>query len=383
LHIKIQFMKLLFLDTKAIRRGAQVFLDDLSHQFLAKGVEVKKVYLYQYDDAVKLDLLPQDVELNGNENHFFEKVPTIHPKLLHQFIQCVREFQPDVILLNGSRTLKYGAAAKKFIPAKTKLVYRIIDSPKFWNRNPFKKWYYRNLVLSQIDAAVGVSAASLNDMVSLHGFSKPTTVIHRAIDENKFHPLPDKQESRNMLGLREEDKVVLFLGNLTPQKRPDRFLEIIQLIKKEIPQVKGMIVGDGVLRSATETLVETLKLQDNITFCGYQKAVNPFIVASDILVLSSDTEGLPGVVLESGYLGVPTVSGDVGGIKECVENGKTGFVVDEKDPALYASKAILLLNDNAMREKMGSLQREKVQTGFTLEKVINNYTAFFTKISKS
>jgi hypothetical protein len=191
-------MKLLFLDTKAIRRGAQVFLDDLSHQFLEKGVEVKKVYLYEYNDAVKLDLLPQDVELNGNEHHFFEKVPTIHPKLLHQFIQCVREFQPDVILLNGSRTLKYGAAAKKFLPTKTKLVYRIIDSPKFWNRNPFKKWYYRNLVLSQIDAAVGVSAASLNDMVSLHGFSKPTTVIHRAIDENKFHPLPDKQESRSM-----------------------------------------------------------------------------------------------------------------------------------------------------------------------------------------
>jgi len=67
-------MKLLFLDTKPIRRGAQVFVDDLSQHFHEEGVSIKKVYLYAYHESVKLSLLDQDTELNGNEHHIFEKI---------------------------------------------------------------------------------------------------------------------------------------------------------------------------------------------------------------------------------------------------------------------------------------------------------------------
>ena len=376
-------MKILFLDTKPIRRGAQVFVDDLSKQFDAKGFEVKKVYLYQYDDDVKLDLLPQDSELKGDESHLFEKVPTIHPALLKRLIKNIRAFDPDIVMLNGSRTLKYGAAAKKFLAPKTKLVYRIIDSPKFWNPNPFKQWYYRKLVLSQIDAAVGVSAASLADMISLHGFNKPSTVIHRAIMDAKFASVPKRNESRDELRLRENDKVVLFLGNLSPQKRPDRFIAIIHQIKNHIPGIKALMVGDGILRAESEKQAAELGLTDNIQFCGYQKEVNRFIIASDILILSSDTEGLPGVVLECGYLGIPTVSGDVGGIKECLETGVTGFVIENKVPENYVEKALLLLQNEDMRVTMGEKQREKVRTGFTMDQVIHKYISFFEQISKS
>jgi len=383
MQISISGMKILFLDTKPIRRGAQVFLDDLSRQFEERNTAVKKVYLYEYNEDVKLDLQQQDSELNGNESHLFEKVPTIHPGLLIKLIKVIRQFKPDIILLNGSRTLKYGAAAKLFLPSTIKWIYRIIDSPKFWNRNPVKKWYYRNLVLSQIDAAVGVSAASLNDMISLHGFKKPSTVIHRAINDDKFRSSPQRNQSRSQLGLGENEKVVLFLGNLTPQKRPDRFIEIIHLIKQSIPEIKALIVGDGILKTETEQKTSSLGLSDNIRFCGYQKDVVPFIAASDLLILSSDTEGLPGVVLECGFMGIPTVSGDVGGIKECVDNGTTGFVLQDKLPASYADKAIQLLSDDALRNTMGEKQKIKVKSDFTMEKVIGKYNSFFEKMSKS
>lgn len=376
-------MKILFLDTKPIRRGAQVFVDDLSKQFDAKGFEVKKVYLYKYNDEVKLELLPQDSELNGDESHIFEKIPTVQPLLLKRLIKNIRAFDPDIVMLNGSRTLKYGAAAKKFLAPKTKLVYRIIDSPKFWNPNPFKQWYYRKLVLSQIDAAVGVSAASLADMISLHGFNKPSTVIHRAIMDAKFASVPKRNESRAALELQENEKVVLFLGNLTTQKRPDRFIAIIHQIKNHIPGIKALMVGDGILRAESEKQAAELGLTDNIQLCGYQKEVNRFIIASDILILSSDTEGLPGVVLECGYLGIPTVSGDVGGIKECVETGVTGFVIENKVPKNYVEKALLLLQNEDMRVSMGEKQRKKVCAGFTMDQVIHKYISFFEQISKS
>lgn len=370
-------MKLLFLDTKPIRRGAQVFVDDLSQHFHDEGVLIKKVYLYAYHEKVKLSLLDQDIELNGNENHIFEKIPTINPVLLFRLITTINAWNPDFVLLNGSRTLKYGAAAKPFLYKNTKLIYRIIDSPKYWNRSALKQFYYRKLVLSKIDAAVGVSQASLNDMISLHGYNKPTTVIHRAIEESKFRLVLSKDTSRSKYEIKNSDKVLLFLGNLTSQKRPDRFVEIIKLVKQNFPNIKAWIVGDGVLRQETEKLVIKYDLQNNIKFWGYHENVTALISASDLLVLSSDTEGLPGVVLECGYLGVPAVSANVGGINECLENGKTGYVVQTQNPEDYAKYILELLNNEEKRKSMGELSMQKVKSGFTMDMVAEKYLAFF------
>lgn len=374
-------MKLLFLDTKPIRRGAQVFVDDLSQHFHEDGISIKKVYLYAYHESVKLSLLDQDTELNGNEHHIFEKIPTIHLGLLMKLVTKINAWNPDFVLLNGSRTLKYGAAAKPFLYKNTKLIYRIIDSPKFWNRSILKQFYYRKLILSNIDAAVGVSQASLNDMVSLHGYNKPTTVIHRAIQENKFKNVPSKENCRLKFSTKSTDKVLLFLGNLTPQKRPDRFVEIIKLVKQDFPEIKAWIVGDGVLRQETEALVLKYDLQNNIKFWGYQQNVTELISASDLLVLSSDTEGLPGVVLECGYLGVPAVSANVGGINECLDNGKTGYVVQTQNPEEYANYILELLNNEEKRKSMGVLSMQKVKSGFTMDTVAEKYLEFFHSLN--
>jgi glycosyltransferase involved in cell wall biosynthesis len=244
-----------------------------------------------------------------------------------------------------------------------------------------KQFYYRNLILSKIDAAVGVSQASLNDMVALHGYNKPTTVIHRAIQENKFKHVPSKENCRTKFNINSTDKVLLFLGNLTPQKRPDRFVEIIKLVKQNFPDIKAWIVGDGVLRQETESLVNKYNLQNNIKFWGYQQNVTELIAASDLLVLSSDTEGLPGVVLECGYLSVPAVSANVGGINECLENGKTGYVVQTQNPEEYANYINELLNNENKRTSMGALSMEKVKSGFTMDMVAEKYLQFFHSLS--
>lgn len=370
-------MKILFLDTKPIRRGAQVFVSDLSIAFDEKGISVKKVYLYAHQGAGALDLLPQDEVLNGDESHLFEKIPTVHPALVRRLIRTIRNFSPDIILLNGSRTLKYGAAAKPWTPKSIRWVYRIIDSPKFWNTNPIKQWYYRNLVLSAMDAAVGVSAASLQDMVELHRFNKPTAVIHRAINTEKFDSLPDKASLRQQHPDLNEKKILLFLGNLTKQKRPDRFVEIVDLVAKQAPHICAWVIGDGPLMQDTQRLVEEKGLTSRFTFHGYQNNVGPLIKCADVLILSSDTEGLPGVVLECGYVGVPTVSGKVGGIAECVEHGVTGYIVEEKEPELYADHVLTLMNDDALRSDMAAKLKQNVAEFFQVDQVLKKYLDFF------
>lgn len=373
-------MKIIFLDTLPIRRGAQVFLHDLSKEIISKGHQVKKVYLYAGVGKGTLHLNEEDVVLNGNDNNILEKFPTINPFLYLKLRKEIKNFQPDLILLNGSRTLKYGAFLKKITGRKQILVYRIIDSVSFWNPHVYKQIYYRRLVIPMIDAAVGVSKVSLTDVQKLHNFTKPAKVIHRAISMEEFSKVPSRAMMRKKFNLKEEDKVVLFLGNLTPQKRPDRYLQVIERLRNNHPHLKSWIVGDGVLRQENERMVQDLKLSDIVTFWGYQQKVGEYIAASDILLLTSDTEGLPGVVLEAGYFGVPTVSTEVGGIKEALKDGTSGYITGKNVEEL-TEKANLLLQDESLRRLFGEAARKKVVKDFNVEKIAEQYLDFFKKIS--
>ncbi len=372
-------MKIILLDTYPVRRGSQVFFEELAESLLDKEIEVKKIYLYKYESNIRIHLNKQDVLLNGEQNHLFEKFPTVHPKLLFQLAKIVNEFKPDVILLNGSRTLKYAAFAKPFFKQKTKLIYRIIDSVVFWNPSTIKQFYYKNIILKNIDAAVGVSQASLNDVLKLYHFKKLNTVIHRCFNSRKIN-LNDAVLMQQ-LNLERKDKIIiLFLGNLTKQKRPERFVETISILKSKYDNCFGWIVGDGVLKNEVLAKVDELKINDRITFFGYQKNVFPFIANADMLLLTSDTEGLPGVTLEAGYLKVPTVCPNVGGVKEFIVNDKYGLVLDNAKPASFANAISMLVDEPDLRKIIGENAKRKVIEAFDMEVISKKYIDFIEKV---
>ena len=369
-------MRILFLDTYPIRRGAQVFVSELSEELFTMEHEVKKVYLYKPEpNAVMVTLLKNDVVLGGNPSHFFEKIPSFHPKLVRQFIQEVQGFNPDVILFNGSRTLKYAAIAKFFLNLKIKLITRVIDNAEYWNTGFITKLYYKYWVIPTFDASVGVSLASRNSMVRYYDFKKPTRVIHRAFNMDKFQNTLTKEEARKSLHLKAQDEVLLFLGNITAQKRPDKFFEIVQKLKKTRPNIKALVVGNGTDLPKYEYF---MKQNDSYIFhMGYQKEVAPYLVASDLLLLPSDTEGLPGVVLEAGYFGVPTVGTDVGGIRECLIDNETGCIVTDKSIDGFVSKINYLLDNPDKRIEMGQKSKKLVLENFNLKTITNSYIDFF------
>jgi len=372
-------LKILFLDTSPIRRGAQVFITELSDYLSRNGHETFRLYLYTFDkSAAKLPIRSQDLELNFESKSLFEKVPTIQPMLLAQIIHHIRVISPDVILLNGSRTLKYGTAAKQFLPKNIKWVSRIIDNPEFWNSGKFTHWYYKNLIIPQLDATVGVSKASLNSMISHYNFTKPSQVIHRAFDPDKFKNAPSREAARRDLSLGESDEVLLFLGNLTAQKRPDRFIAIIQKLLETRPNLKALLVGDGDLGAEIRSLISSSNPQ--ILFFGYQEDVSPYLAAADLLVLTSDTEGLPGVVLEAGYFGVPTVAAEVGGIRECLIDGETGILIPDRTVERFVGAIDVLLSDPSTRQLMGKRAKELVLKNFKIEEVAEKYLSFFREL---
>ena len=118
-------------------------------------------------------------------------------------------------------------------------------------------------------------------------------------------------------------------------------------------------------------------LNNVFTFYGYQDKVGPFLSAADILVLTSDTEGLPGVVPEAGYFSTPSVAANVGGINECIVNGKSGYVIKKDDVAAFVNKINYLISNESFLSEMGRSAKELAINKFNLDNIAESYLTFF------
>lgn len=388
-------MRILILDTSPIRRGAQVFASELALQLEALGNKVSRVYLFQPKEKELVNLGKKDMALSFQEENWLEKIPTFQPLLLNQLRKEIQWFRPEIILCNGSKTLKYGAWLKLFgWHSDAKLVGRFIDDAVFWNPGGIKKQVY-SFWLNRFDGLIGVSQASLQSVQDHYQFKKPARVIHRAFDSNKFRNSPDRLAARNKLGLEEKDEVLLFLGNLTQQKRPDRFMDIVSKLIKTRPNLKALIVGDGPQREDLENQISStnqklnseksnvLNLDTRVFFFGYQHDVAPYLAASDLLILTSSTEGLPGVVLEAAHFQIPAVASDVGGIRECINENETGCLVPESSVEGFCEKINFLLDNPERRKEMGKKAQNFISKNFKMDQITTKYLDFFSFLLQS
>jgi glycosyltransferase involved in cell wall biosynthesis len=131
-----------------------------------------------------------------------------------------------------------------------------------------------------------------------------------------------------------------------------------------------LIVGEGPLRLELQELAESLGISDRTVFCGAKSPVEPWIAAMDTMLLSSDVEGLPNVLIEAQALGVPVVTTDAGGAREAVEDGVTGSVVtDTSTEALVEACASYLTSP----ERRARAEREGpgfVASRFGVERMV-------------
>jgi glycosyltransferase involved in cell wall biosynthesis len=274
--------------------------------------------------------------------------------------------------------LKYAALVKRFSPdLKAKWIYRVIDSAKYWNNKTLITLIYRLFIIPAMDAAIGVSNKSLKEMVQHYRFDKPTISIPRALDIGHFTTFEKPPGSRAKLGINEQAFVVLFLGNFTHQKRPDRFIEIIAEVKKRHPHVHGLMVGDGPLKKQMEHLCQQLYVDKNVTFAGYQQDVRSYIDISDVLMLTSDTEGMPGVVLEAAAMGKISISGPVGGVKEFIINDENGIVLKGVNNHLFSEKLIDVIINTSKYSSMGLNAKETVSKDYAISTIFLRYLDFF------
>lgn len=378
-------MKVLQLVQKPQRRGAEIFAYDLNRQLEALGNDVKTVYLYGYKGDKPLPLNGSDVRLEGREDHVFERYPGFHPALLRQVIQEIRSFNPEIVQVNGARTVKYGAAAKFLEGGNVgwRLIYRNINIPSHWHHCARTRVAYRLAIMPQIDGVIGVCSLALEDAKELYNLRVPSVVILNGISPQRLHITESREEIRRRNQTSPGDFILLFLGSLVPQKRPDRFVRVLAQVSLEDPRIRSWMVGEGPLREDTERLAEELGVRARIRFFGNQDSIARFFVGADLFVMTSDTEGVPATVLEAGYLGLPVVSTSVGGLEECVTGGETGILVEDLSEDGLGKAILKLAAREDLRRSMGEKARERMLRDATIERVAEKYLDFYRRMCAS
>lgn len=186
-------------------------------------------------------------------------------------------------------------------------------------------------------------------------------------------PFTGSSDVKEKLGIAGHEPVIGTVANIYPRKGYEYLIEAIANIKKEIKDLRCIIVGEGdrEYKLKLDRLANKLGVSENIIYVGFQRNVYPFIAIFDIFVLPSILEGFGIALIEAMAMGKPVVASNTGGIPEVVEDGVTGILVPPKNPDALADAILGLLNDKIKMKAMGIAGKERVNKFFTLKRMIS------------
>ena len=208
------------------------------------------------------------------------------------------------------------------------------------------------------DRIVAVTEELRDQLGARLGSRERIVVIHNGLKLGEVASTLSKSEAKARLGLLPETPVIATVSRLVPIKRLDLFIKAASVTAQFEPASQFVIAGDGPERQSIQALIEKEGLVSKVLLLGQCQTIYDVIRAADVLVLTSDHEGLPMVLLEAMQLGTPIVARRVGGLPEVLDPD-CGVLVPSPDPNSIAQAILHLIHDEVSRNSI--IDRAKVR----------------------
>jgi glycosyltransferase involved in cell wall biosynthesis len=228
-------------------------------------------------------------------------------------------------------------------------------------------WGMKLLKLPQ--AIIANSNSAKRNAISLNLGKDRIFVLPNVIDIPAFDEAYIASSLLSLPFRRESPHVnAVAVGRLISEKRFDRFLRALSKARVTFPDLRGFIVGEGVEREMLERLALDLGLfPDGVCFVGSNYHIPAILNQSDLLVLSSDFEGFPNVLLEAMLARLPVICTPAGDAGIVVQDGLTGFVVPFDDVDGLAASIVKLAKSSQLRKKLGQAGRARVEEFYNVD----------------
>lgn len=176
----------------------------------------------------------------------------------------------------------------------------------------------------------------------------------------------EKINFRKKLEIREDDTVFSYIAELNANKNQILLIKTIEELKKERPNIKLLLIGDGPLKEQYQQYIKDENLENEVKLLGKRQDINELLSITDIYLASSKREGLPVNVMEAMYKSLPIIATMNRGHRELLYDKKDGLVVKNKKE--FIKKVIYLLNKKDVSNKIGRENRLKVEK-YTIKKI--------------
>jgi glycosyltransferase involved in cell wall biosynthesis len=325
-------------------------------------------------EADFLELRAQDLSIHRIESMRRSLGPAQDVASLLSLVAAFRRFRPHVVHTHTAKAGVLGRLAARLVgvPVVVHTFHgHLLGS--YWGSTKTQAVVAMEAALARhTDHIVSVGTKVRDDLLRA-GIGRPEqyTVVPPGVELSDS--APSQSEARDQLGLPRDIPIMGFVGRLAAVKRPDRLLEVIRLVRASIPEVRLVIAGEGPEYAATRQRASDLG--DCVSFLGWRSDVQVVYAASDLVLLTSDNEGMPVSLIEAAMCGVPGVTTAVGSAAEVVLDGVTGCVVQPGSAAL-AKAAVQLLSDPAGRQRMGEAAQAHAQR-FAAARLVRDTDAIY------
>jgi glycosyltransferase involved in cell wall biosynthesis len=370
-------MRVLHVVATGQRRGAEMFASDLVRTLDGFGGYEQRVAFLHGPWPPDVAYAAPVARLRGRGR----RIPGLRmdAATLGGLRSAIRRVRPQVVHAHGGEAFKYCALATS--GTASRLVYRRIGTaPASITRGPRRVAHAA--LLRRADRIVAVAGTVRRETIETFGIPGERVVtIPRGIDPARIRPGRDRDAVRTELGLATGTPVVVTVGALSPEKDPIAHLELCGVLRRSLPDVAYLFVGDGPMRTELEDAVRARGLDGSVRLLGLRSDVGDLLAAGDVHVLASRTEGMPGCLIEAGMAGMPVVAFGLAGVPEVVEDAVTGFVVEPGDHASLAERVLKLLADEELRREMGRAAARRCLATFDIAGIARRYAEVYAEVA--
>tara|TARA_R110002049_G_scaffold2750_8_gene22329 strand:+ start:297620 stop:298750 length:1131 start_codon:yes stop_codon:yes gene_type:complete len=300
--------------------------------------------------------------------------------------KTIRDFRPDVVHTHSAKGGLLGrmVAHRENVPA---IVHSVHGAPFHPYQSAIAKNFFQRCerwAAKRCHRLISVADAMTDLMVEANIAPREKfTTIYSGMDVEPFLHAPEhRQAIREKYGIGDEQIVIGKIARLFHLKGHDDLITAAEQVVAQHPNVRFLLVGDGILKPALQQRIESLGMQHHFIFTGLvaPDEVPPLIGAMDALVHTSYREGLARALPQSLIAGRPVVSYDIDGAREVAISDETGFLVPPGDTASLADALGRLAADKSLRDRLGREGRSRFTDQFRHETMTKQIRAVYQQL---